>query len=596
MLLELIAPASEDSTFLPRMGLGVLMARTPRDVGVVYTDEVVKPFDISADLKPVDLVGISVDSKTARRSYDIADAYRAQGVSVVLGGIHPSACPAEAKEHADAVVVGEADVVWPRVVADFRQGRPEAFYRPELPDLKDMPEPRRDLFTSKKYIPFQVVQTMRGCPYPCEFCSVSTANGKTFRFRPIDHVISELCSLDKLIMFADDNVMIHRGYSAELFRRMAPLGKHWIGQCSLATVRKIENVELMAKSGCKALFIGFESIDDDTVRHTGKRQNRPSQYRAGGRRCFTTTGSAAGGQLRLRLRHRQAERLRADGGGGHRDEAHHGLLRHPHPLPRHPTLPTSAAQEGRLTDPRVVAPQHDHDEGSPYYVPRQMTREHATRGLGEGLDSTSTRCSARCGRRYTVRKARLELDPGPGLLADQRDAKPARPVGRSRAVSPAPPHRSVVTPTCQRWPGSSRSVPSETSTPTGHRPPFRCRRPWGRAELRGRHGPCACRSCAERRPGPRPPGLLQGRRCRRASLPGSPLPSVFRYQLSLPPSPSTGSHHTSTFEKPAVERACSLHLGDGPEAPIVGEGLRPSAIRRGSRSGCGRGSRCVIGL
>jgi radical SAM superfamily enzyme YgiQ (UPF0313 family) len=120
---------------------------------------------------------------------------------------------------------------------------------------------------------------MRGCPYPCEFCSVSTANGTTMRFRPADDVLAELATLGKLVMFADDNVMIHRNYSRDLFTRMQPMRKHWIGQCSLAAIRRIENVELMAKSGCKALFVGFESVDDDTVRFTGKRQNRPSEYK-----------------------------------------------------------------------------------------------------------------------------------------------------------------------------------------------------------------------------------------------------------------------------------------------------------------------------
>ena len=111
-------------------------------------------------------------------------------------------------------------------------------YRGPLPSLAGKPNPRRDLFRSKKYIPFQVVQTMRGCPYPCEFCSVSTANGTTMRFRPADEVLGELSSLGKLIMFADDNVMIHRKYSEDLFAGWRRCKKHWIGQCSLAAVQQ----------------------------------------------------------------------------------------------------------------------------------------------------------------------------------------------------------------------------------------------------------------------------------------------------------------------------------------------------------------------
>jgi radical SAM superfamily enzyme YgiQ (UPF0313 family) len=181
--------------------------------------------------------------------------------------------------HADSIVVGEAEDAWPALVADFKAGALRPIYRPALPSIAARPPARRDLFHSRRYIPFQVLQTMRGCPYPCEFCSVSTANGTTMRFRPADDVLAELATLGKLVMFADDNVMIHRNYSRDLFTRMQPMKKHWIGQCSLAAIRRLENVELMAKSGCKALFVGFESVDDATVRFTGKRQNRPSEYK-----------------------------------------------------------------------------------------------------------------------------------------------------------------------------------------------------------------------------------------------------------------------------------------------------------------------------
>jgi len=375
--IELIATASEDSAFLPRLGLGILAALTPRTDEVIYTDDLVRPFDLERDLKDVDLVGISVDSKTAHRSYAIADAYRRRGVKVVLGGIHPTAVPEEALGHADAVVVSEAEELWPALLEDFRRGELKPTYRGPLPSLAGKPNARRELFRSKKYIPFQVVQTMRGCPYPCEFCSVSTANGTTMRFRPVDEVLGELRSLGKLILFADDNVMIHRKYSGELFERMAPLEKHWIGQCSLAAVRKLENVRLMAESGCKALFIGFESIDEETLRHTGKRQNRPEQYREV-MEMLHEHGISTWGSFVFGFDTDDPEVFDRTAEFGIEMKLTMALYAMLTPYPA-TQLYRRLKAEGRLTDERWWLGAH-HDAGSPYFVPKRMTRDALREG------------------------------------------------------------------------------------------------------------------------------------------------------------------------------------------------------------------------
>jgi radical SAM superfamily enzyme YgiQ (UPF0313 family) len=379
MQIELIATASEDSAYLPRLGLGVLAALTPRSDEVIYTDDLIKPFDVERDLKDVDLVGISVDSKTASRSYAIAAAYRRRGVKVVLGGIHPTALPDEALQFADAVVLSEAEDLWPRVVEDARNRRLQRVYRGELPDLARPGRPfaRRDLFRSKKYVPFQVVQTMRGCPYPCEFCSVSTANGSTMRFRPVDDVLGELKQLGKLIMFADDNVMIHRKYSAELFNRMGELNKHWIGQCSLAAVGRIENVKLMAESGCKALFIGFESIDDETLAFTGKRQNRPARYKEV-LEMLHDHGISTWGSFVFGFDTDDSEVFERTVEFGIQMQLTMALFAILTPYPG-TKLYKRLLAEGRLTNPQWWLG-GDHDAGSPYYRPKTMTREALREG------------------------------------------------------------------------------------------------------------------------------------------------------------------------------------------------------------------------
>ena len=281
MKIELISPAVEENAPIPNLALPILAALTPPDVKISFTDDLLTPIDLEKGLKEVDLVGITVLTKTALRTYRIADAYRKKGALVVLGGIHPTALPHEAKEHADAVVIGEAEEIWPRLIEDVKARDLKPFYHQEdLIDPSKIPRPRRDILPRRGYFPLDVVQVTRGCPFRCEFCSVRKFFGDTYRLRPITDVVEEIRSLrHRLIMFNDDNIIGNPSYFKELLRALIPLNKKWIGQASLSGLKDAKNVELLAKSGCIGLLIGFESLSKSNLIQSQKFQNDPAEYR-----------------------------------------------------------------------------------------------------------------------------------------------------------------------------------------------------------------------------------------------------------------------------------------------------------------------------
>ena len=281
MKVELIVPAVEENARIPNLALPILASVSPTDVEVSFTDDLLTPIDLERDLKRVDLVGITVLSKTALRAYQIADAYRNIGIPVVLGGIHPTALPDESKEHADSVVIGEAEEVWSRLIEDVMKGDLKPFYRQYgYTELSKVPKPRREILPKKGYLPLDVIQVSRGCPFRCEFCTVQKFFGETYRFRSIPEVVEEIRHLPhRWMMFNDDNIIANPSYSRELLKALTPLRKKWFGQASLAGLKKVENVELLAKSGCISLFIGFESLSKTNLMKSEKFQNDPSEYR-----------------------------------------------------------------------------------------------------------------------------------------------------------------------------------------------------------------------------------------------------------------------------------------------------------------------------
>lgn len=289
MRVQLIAPTKNGESYLFNRGLLAplgamyLAANTPEGVDVRIVDESVQPIDFS-DVP--DLVGVSTMTATAPRAYDIADAFRARGAKVVIGGIHASMLPQEALEHADSVVIGEAEGIWPTVVADAEAGRLEPIYGPEdFSDFKRPRPPRRDLIDPKLYWTANSVQTSRGCPHKCSFCSVTAFNGSRIRMRDTDSVLEEIESLQrgnlirkKVVPFIDDNIAAHPSRAKELFRALKPMKILWGSQASITIANDEELVALAAESGCRFLFIGIETLSPGSIKEMGKHQNRVERY------------------------------------------------------------------------------------------------------------------------------------------------------------------------------------------------------------------------------------------------------------------------------------------------------------------------------
>ena len=262
MHIKLIAPHQqhEDSSSfrLLRINLPLLAALTPPGHTITIVDEAFAPDDFNQE---VDLVGITVITDLVPRAYQIADAYRRKGVKVVMGGIHPTILPDEALQHADAVVVGEAENLWPQVVADAASGQLQRLYRADKkPNLAGLPIARRDLFPHRGSIHIGV-EASRGCPYDCEFCCSALTSGQQYRVRPVHEVIAEIESVDaSQFFFVDDALGLNREAGKKLFTDMIPLKRHWMGQGTVSLAEDPELLKLMRRSGCRGLLLGFESV------------------------------------------------------------------------------------------------------------------------------------------------------------------------------------------------------------------------------------------------------------------------------------------------------------------------------------------------
>jgi radical SAM superfamily enzyme YgiQ (UPF0313 family) len=295
--------------WFPKLSLPVIAAYTPAHWDVRLVDEAVEDIDFS---QPCDLVGLSVMTCYAPRAYEIAAEFRKRGKTVVLGGVHPTYCPEEALQHCDAIVCGEAEDLWPRLINDFEAGTLQRMYKMEtFPSLEQYKSPRVELLSPDAYMTRQCSFTTRGCHFDCEFCSVSPFNGKTTRRRPVPEVVQELRQIQRWIRselvermrkgslweasktwvrirlgiedgtifaFVDDLHNSNRAYCRELWTALKALNIKWGCQATLFLGDDRDMVKLAAESGCVSVFVGMESLDEDCLDETNKPFNRVQKF------------------------------------------------------------------------------------------------------------------------------------------------------------------------------------------------------------------------------------------------------------------------------------------------------------------------------
>ncbi len=276
--------------FSPSLALPLLAALAPDNVDISIVNEVFE--DINYD-QETDVVGITSYTTNIHRAYQIADEFRRRRVPVVMGGMHVSMEPEEAKEHADTIIIGEAEETWPQFINDFRNGiKKEVYEATERPSLINLPIPRFSLLDKSRYATFEKkglsrfflkpmipIETARGCPYSCDFCTVTKFFGGQYRPRPIDDVVNEIKTLGaKVCYFIDDNILASPPRAKELFKALIPLKIHWIGQATISAAEDKELLHLAQKSGCLFLCIGLESLSSTSLKSMGKRINKVEHY------------------------------------------------------------------------------------------------------------------------------------------------------------------------------------------------------------------------------------------------------------------------------------------------------------------------------
>jgi len=303
MRLNLIQPLSESLVWRMQpkslttypVSLTLLGSLTPPSWEIEIIDERMGE-EINYDEK-VDLVGITIRTLTAPRGYQIAAEYRKRGVKVVLGGPHVSVLPSEASTKADAIVIGEAEPIWAQLIKDFEAGELKRYYKAsQMPPLGNHPVPRYDLIKAHNYSPMIQIESSRGCPHTCSYCSVPDLYGKSYRERPVEQIIEEILAFKEMVFndaaqrpgppgerklhiaFVDDNIWPRRKHTRDMLEALIPLKVEWSAQASIVALRDPEFLALAKESGCQLIGIGLESINQESLIEVNKKINQVDQF------------------------------------------------------------------------------------------------------------------------------------------------------------------------------------------------------------------------------------------------------------------------------------------------------------------------------
>lgn len=251
-----------------------IAALTPKDIDLVFYDDRLEkiPFD-----EPCDLVGISIETYTAKRAYQIASEYRKRGIPVVMGGFHATLCPDEVSQYAESIVIGQAEGVWENLLNDFKNGNLQRRYYETPINNETQIIPDRSIYKNKSYLKITLLEDGRGCRFNCEFCSIQVFFQGNHYYKKTETILTEVEQLrhrKQLFFFVDDNIAANHQHAKQLFKALTPLKIKWVGQADITIAHNEELLQLMAESGCQGILIGFESLNANNLKLMNKGFNQ----------------------------------------------------------------------------------------------------------------------------------------------------------------------------------------------------------------------------------------------------------------------------------------------------------------------------------